>query len=106
MMWILICRNQEEEIFKLNNIVTIHSFGLTKLVMMSHVPLHVIKYIFNLIKHSVHGLFLDLKTNNNYYFDIILFLLFLVHINLINVFQKLFTVPYILTSHAEVNILN
>ena len=78
MMWILIRRNQKEEIFKINIIVIIHSsFALTKLVTRGHVLLHGIKYNFNLIKHSMHGLFLDLKTNN--YFDIILSLLFLVY---------------------------
>ena len=44
MVWNLIHRNQEEEIFKLNSIVIIHSsFALMKLVVMCHVQFHVIK---------------------------------------------------------------
>ena len=68
MMWILIHRKQEEEIFKLNDsIVFIHSsFTLMKLVVMCHVRFHVITKNFNLMKYPVHGQFLDLKTN---YFD-------------------------------------
>ena len=60
--------NQKKEICKLNVIIIIHSsFTLIRLVIMCHVWVHVIKYNFNPINYSVHGQFLNLKTN----FDII-----------------------------------